>query len=88
MEIIFHNRLEGVMAQIHVRQLDEKVVDGLKKRARDNKRSLESEVRTILQEAVPDYEGVWKRIEQFQKRLRKYGRKFSDNAALIRADHS
>jgi hypothetical protein len=46
------------------------------------------EVRTILEEAVPDYEGVWKRVEQFQKRLRKSSRKFSDSAALIRADHS
>ena len=67
---------------------NEKVVDRLKKRAKDNGRSLEVEVRTILEEAVPDYEGVWKRVEQFQKRLRKSGRKFSDSAALIRADHS
>lgn len=76
------------MAQIFVRQLDEKVVDRLKKRAREHGRSLESEVRTILEEAVPDYEGAWKRIERFQKRLRKSGRKFSDSAALIRANHS
>ena len=76
------------MSQILVRQLNEKVVDRLKKRARDNGRSLEAEVRTILQEAVADYERVWKRIEQFQKRLRKSGRKFSDSAALIRKSHS
>jgi plasmid stability protein len=88
MEIIFPKRLDGTMAQIFVRQLDEKVVDRLKKRAREHGRSLESEVRTILQEAVPDYERVWKRIERFQKRLRKSSRKFSDSAALIREDHS
>jgi antitoxin FitA len=74
------------MAQVLVRQLDEKVVDRLKKRAREHGRSLESEVRTILEEAVPDYEGAWKRIEQFHNRLRKSGRKFSDSAELIRED--
>lgn len=74
------------MAQVLVRQLDEKVVDRLKKRAREHGRSLESEVRTILEEAVPDYEGAWKRIEKFRRRLRRSGRKFSDSAELIRED--
>ncbi len=74
------------MAQILVRKLDEKIVDRLKKRAQEHGRSLESEVRTILEEAVPDYDGTWKRIEQFHKRLRKSGRKFSDSAELLRED--
>lgn len=74
------------MAQVLVRQLDDKVVDRLKKRAKEHGRSLESEVRTILEEAVPDYEGAWKRIEQFHRRLQKSGRTFSDSAELIRED--
>lgn len=74
------------MAQVLVRQLNEKVVDRLKKRAREHGRSLQSEVKTILEEAVPDYEGAWKRIELIRTKLQRSGRKFSDSADLIRED--
>ncbi len=74
------------MAQVLVRQLDEKVVDRLKKRAREHGRSLQSEVKTILEEAVPDYESAWKRIELLRMKLKRSGRTFSDSADLIRAD--
>ncbi len=42
------------MATINVRQLDDDVVRRLKGRAADNHRSLEGEVRHILQSAVED----------------------------------
>lgn len=42
------------MATINVRQLDDDVVRRLKRRAADNHRSLEGEVRNILKEAVED----------------------------------
>jgi len=74
------------MAQVLVRQLNGKVVARLKKRAKEHGRSLQSEVKTILEEAVPDYEGARKRIEGLRKRLRRSGRKFSDRAGLIRED--
>ena len=74
------------MAQVLVRQLNEKVVNRLKKRAREHGRSLQSEVKTILEEAVPDYEGAWKRIELIRAKLQRSGRKFSDSADLIRED--
>ena len=74
------------MAQVLVRQLNKKVVDRLKKRAREHGRSLQSEVKTILEEAVPDYEGAWKRIELIRTKLKRSGRKFSDSADLIRED--
>lgn len=74
------------MAQVLVRQLDDKVVDRLKRRAKEHGRSLQSEVKTILEEAVPDYEAAWRRIERFRKRLKKSGRRFIDSAALIRED--
>jgi len=74
------------MAQVLVRQLNDKVVERLKKRAKEHGRSLQSEVKTILEEAVPDYDGAWKRIAKFQKTLKQSGRKFSDSATLIRED--
>ena len=40
------------MATVNVRQLDEEVVRRLKRRAADNHRSLESEARHILEQAV------------------------------------
>ena len=42
------------MATINVRQLDDEVVRRLKRRAARNKRSLEGEVRHILEGAVED----------------------------------
>ena len=74
------------MAQVLVRQLDNKVVVRLKRRAKEHGRSLQSEVKTILEAAAPDYEAALKRIEVFRKRLRKSGRTFSDSAGLIRED--
>jgi plasmid stability protein len=74
------------MAQVLVRQLDDKVVDRLKKRAKEHGRSLQSEVKTILEEAVPDYERAWKRIDVFRAKLKRSGRKFGDSTDLIRED--
>lgn len=42
------------MATVNVRRLDEEVVARLKRRASDNNRSLESEVRHLLERAVED----------------------------------
>ena len=72
------------MAQVLVRQLNDQVVERLKKRAKEHGRSLQSEVKTILEEAVPDYEGAWKRIAKIRKTLEQSRRKFSDSATLIR----
>ena len=47
-------KLERIMATINVRRLDEEVVRRLKRRAAENNRSLESEVRHILQCASED----------------------------------
>lgn len=74
------------MAQVLVRQLNDKVVDRLKKRAKEHGRSLQSEVKTILEDAVPDYERAWKRIDSLRLRLKRSSRKFSNSADLIRED--
>jgi antitoxin FitA len=74
------------MAQVLVRQLDNKVVDRLKKRAKEHGRSLQSEVKSILEEAVPDYEQAWKRIDALREKLKRSGRTFSDSTTLIRED--
>jgi plasmid stability protein len=72
------------MAQILVRNLKPKVVARLKKRARAGGRSLESEVREILEEATQvDMETARKLADRIRAGL---GRRFSDSTALVRED--
>lgn len=76
------------MAQILVRGLDEEVVERLKMRARKDGRSLQSEVKHILEqsalEAKVDAKTARKISEEFHRKFK--GRKFPDTAGLIRED--
>ncbi|MDH5666880.1 MAG: hypothetical protein OEY86_02565 [Nitrospira sp.] len=75
------------MAQVLVRNLTDKVVARLKKRAKNRGRSLQAEVKTILEEAAKDVpEDFWKEADRIREQLQRSGRKFSDSAALIRED--
>lgn len=78
------------MAQILVRDLDKDVVERLKKRAREDGRSLQSEVKFILEQAAAeprlDMEAARTMLEEFRKRFK--GRKFSDSVELIREDRA
>ena len=74
-----------IMAQIVVRHLDEETVDLLKERAQENGRSLQAEVKSILEGAVrirtEDFRAAAAKIRERFK-----GRTFSDSAELIRED--
>lgn len=73
------------MAQIIVRNLDSAVVERLKARARGNGRSLEAEVRQILeQSAKVDMATARQHVMEIRKKLE--GRKFTDSVELIRED--
>jgi plasmid stability protein len=75
------------MAQVLVRNLEDKVVARLKKRARTRGRSLQAEVKTILEEAAKEASGdFWKEADRIRQQLKRSGRKFSDSAALLRED--
>ncbi len=74
------------MAQVLVRRPDDNLGERLKKRTREHGRSLQSEVKTILEEAVPDYEGTWKRIAKLKQALEQTGRTFGDSTSLIREE--
>ena len=74
------------MSQMLVRDLDPEVVERLKARARVHGRSLQKEVKAILEEAaatlsLSEAEEV---AELWQKRLA--GREYSDSAELVRED--
>jgi plasmid stability protein len=76
-------------AQLSVRKIDARVVARLKARARRHGRSLESEVRHILDDAarlegVDDTSARRQLAEHIRKRFT--GQTFSDSTALIRED--
>lgn len=73
------------MAQIIVRNLDEKVVKALKERAQRNNRSLEAEVRHILEGASEEtsWEEAWSAIDAFRERMQNTKRTFSDSGELL-----
>ncbi len=73
------------MAQILIRGLDETVVNRLKRRAKSRGRSLQAEVKGILEQAAKiDMADARKFLLEFQKTFR--GRRFSDSTPLIRKD--
>jgi antitoxin FitA len=77
---------EAFMAQILVRNLEQQVVDRLKKQAKADGKSLQSEVKNILEEASRrvDRETFFAGAETIRRSL--HGQKLSSSAALIRED--
>lgn len=76
------------MAQILVRGLDEEVVERLKRRAKKEGRSLQSEVKLVLEQTARqpkvDMEAARKICKEFRHKFK--GRKFPDTLELIRED--
>ncbi len=73
------------MAQIIVRNLDDSVVERLRSRAKSNGRSLEAEVRLILEQSAKVDMAIARSMAiDMRQRLR--GRKFPEVAELIRED--
>jgi plasmid stability protein len=73
------------MAQVLIRDLDSKLVARLKDRAREHGRSLEAELRGILEAAVETDIGEAKALAA-RIRRRLSGRVHSDSAALVAED--
>ncbi len=73
------------MAQIIVRNLDDAAVERLKARAKASGRSLEAEVRQILEQSA-QVDMAQARLMATEMRRRLKGRKFPDAADLIRED--
>lgn len=78
------------MAQILVRDLDKETVERLKERAREDGRSLQSEVKHILDQAAHeptvDMVAARKICEDFRRAFK--GRRFPDTLELIREDRN
>ena len=75
------------MAQILVRNLSLKIIERLKLRAKRHHRSLQGEAKLILEEATKmSMEEALAVAKGWHKRMA--GRKFTDNAELIREDRN
>ena len=74
------------MPQVLVRDLDPAVIRRLKSRASRHRRSLQAELREILEQAAHSAVDARARIKQVRAMFA--GRTFSDSAALIRRDRA
>jgi plasmid stability protein len=75
------------MTEVRIRNVDDWVVDELRKQARLKKQSLEETLRELLrQEAIRPKRELANELRQMQDELRKKYGTFSDSAALIRED--
>jgi len=70
-----------------IRDLDEETVEGLKKRAANQNRSLQAELKSIVEQAAAeDWSKTWAAADRIFEELRQSGQKFSDTTALLRED--
>ncbi len=75
------------MAQFLIRDVPEPVAAALKKRAKQNGRSTEAELREIITETVKPKAGdFWAEADRLRKELSDRGLKFSNSADLIREE--
>lgn len=75
------------MPHVLIRELDPSVIRKLKSRARLHRRSLQAELKDIMEQAATASPAdVLARVERVRAMFR--GRKFSDSAALIRRDRA
>lgn len=74
------------MPQVLVRDVDSEILERLKKRARSNGRSLQSELKTILEGAArQSFVDARAAADRIRRSLARGGR-FSDSTLLIRRD--
>jgi plasmid stability protein len=83
----YHVRRIAGVAQVLVRNLNAKVVSKLKARARQHRRSLQEELKEILEQAAgQNSNDVLAKVNEVRQLFA--GRKFGDSSALIRKDRA
>lgn len=79
------------MAQVLIRDLDPEVIEALKKRAKENHRSMQGELKTILEAAASESQHT--RLDLFLEQVREIrertaGKHHTDAEQLVREDRS
>ena len=77
------------MANVLIRNISEEVLDRFKNMEKSHKRSLQQELRVVLEKTVdqssPD---IFQRASALRKKLRKKAVRFTDSARLLREDRA
>ncbi|MEX0722115.1 MAG: hypothetical protein WD059_15665 [Balneolaceae bacterium] len=75
------------MADVLIRNIDENTLENLKSRAKSNNRSLQAELKSLLEMyAGPDMEETRSMVRDVYTRYKASGRKFSDSAEDLSDD--
>ena len=77
------------MANVLIRNIPEEVLDRLKNMAKSHRRSLQQELRVVLEKTVdqssPD---IFQKTSDLRRKLRKKAIRFTDSARLLREDRA
>jgi plasmid stability protein len=77
------------MANVLIRNIPEEVLDRFKSMAKNHKRSLQQELRVVLEKTVdqssPD---IFQKALDLRRKLRKKAVRFTDSARLLREDRA
>ena len=85
--MISNNQSGGNMPDVLVRNIDEKTLDNLKKKAARNNRSLQAELKSLLDMyAGPDIEEARSMVREIHERYKSSGTTFSDSAKDLSED--
>jgi plasmid stability protein len=77
------------MANVLIRNIPEEVLDRFKNMAKSHRRSLQQELRVVLEKTVdqssPD---IFRKMSDLRRKLRKKAIRFTDSARLLREDRA
>ena len=77
------------MTNVLIRNIPEEVLDKLRNMAKSHKRSLQQELRVVLEKTAdqssPD---IFQKASDLRRKLRKKAVRFTDSATLLREDRS
>jgi len=75
------------MTDVLIRNVDPKILERIKETAAANHRSLQKELKLIIEQAAgPDWRAVLERADRLRRRIRKRFPKQTDSTILIRED--
>ena len=77
------------MANVLIRNIPEEVLDGFKNMAKSHKRSLQQELRVVLEKTVDQSShDIFQKASDLRKKLRRKAVHFTDSAKLLREDRA
>ncbi len=77
------------MANVLIRNISEEVLDRLKNMAKSHKRSLQQELRVVLEKTVEQSSSdIFQKALDLRRKLRKKTVRFTDSARLLREDRT